>query len=87
LPSCKTTRRTPALMNQPKGMGRLSNGRAGNHVASSDMITQQSPYGEARVGALLKELARADAPNPSGANQYQVVSERGTQPARLMPKH
>lgn len=34
---------------------------------------------ERRVGELLKELARADAPNPGGVNQHEVTSARVTQ--------
>lgn len=37
---------------------------------------------ERRVGELLKELARADAPNPSGRNQHEVTSVRETQPTQ-----
>lgn len=35
---------------------------------------------ERRVGELLKELARAETPNPSGRNQHQVTSTDETQP-------
>lgn len=35
---------------------------------------------ERRVGELLKELARAETPNPSGRNQHQVASTDETQP-------
>lgn len=35
---------------------------------------------ERRVGELLKELARAETPNPEGRNQHEVTSTDGTQP-------
>ncbi len=35
---------------------------------------------ERRAGQLLKEMARADAPNPSGKNQHEVASNDVTQP-------
>ena len=35
---------------------------------------------ERRVGELLKELARADVPNPTGRNQHEVTSTDKTQP-------
>jgi hypothetical protein len=38
---------------------------------------------ERRVGELLKELARAEVPNPAGLNQYEVTSEGVTQPLSI----
>ena len=35
---------------------------------------------ERRPGELLKDLARAETPNPKGVNQYQVTSTPVTQP-------
>lgn len=37
---------------------------------------------ERRVGELLKELARAETPNPQGRNQHEVTSPEVTQPRR-----
>lgn len=36
---------------------------------------------ERQAGLLLKELARAETPNPSGRNQHEVTSQERTQPA------
>jgi len=38
---------------------------------------------ERRVGELLKELARAEVPNPGGRNQHEVTSDDGTQPLSI----
>ncbi len=38
-----------------------------------------------RLGELLKELARADKPNPDGRNQHEVASDGVTQPRQPSP--
>lgn len=38
---------------------------------------------ERRVGELLKDLARAETPNPAGKNQHVVTSADGTQPQSI----
>ncbi|GIK83038.1 MAG: hypothetical protein BroJett024_41430 [Alphaproteobacteria bacterium] len=40
---------------------------------------------ERRTGELLKELARADKPNPDGRNQHEVTSDGVTQPKLPSP--
>lgn len=40
---------------------------------------------ERRTGELLKDLARADKPNPDGRNQHEVASDGVTQPRQPSP--